>query len=69
MYRELNGMPTTSRLELPKADPWQGQTQHFVDCILNDTTPDPDVSQGVAMMKMLDALYKSAETKREAVIK
>jgi len=69
MYRELNGMPTTSKLELHRGDPWQGQTQHFVDSILNDTTPDPDVTQGVTMMKMLDALYKSGETKREVVIK
>ena len=62
-------MPANARLELPRADAWQGQTQHFVNAILNDTTPDPDVTQGVTMMKMLDALYKSSETKREAVIK
>lgn len=68
LYREMNNILTTTKADLPKRDPWQGEMQHFVDSILNDTTPDPDATQGVTMMKMLDAIYKSAETKREVVI-
>lgn len=69
LYRELNNVLTTTKPDLPQRDPWQGEMQHFVDSILNDTTPDPDATQGVTMMKMLDAIYKSAETKREVVIR
>jgi predicted dehydrogenase len=69
LYRDIHGTATTITPEIPKNDMWQGEMQHFVDSILNDTTPDPDVSQGIQMMKMLDGIYKSAETKKEVVIK
>ncbi len=68
IYKEINGAEASIALTLEKADNWAGQTGHFVDCILNDTTPDPDVTQGVTMMKMLEGLYKSAETGREVEI-
>ena len=61
-------MPYNAKLDVGKGDPWQGEMQHFIDCILNDQTPDPDATQGVTMMKMLDAIYKSAAIKREVVI-
>ncbi|MBV9470226.1 MAG: Gfo/Idh/MocA family oxidoreductase [Abitibacteriaceae bacterium] len=69
LNHEVNNIPTISKPDLPKRDPWQGEMQHFANAILNNTTPDPDATQGVTMMKMLDAIYKSAETKREVVIK
>jgi predicted dehydrogenase len=68
LYRDIHGASTTITPEIPKNDMWQGEMQHFVDSILNDTTPDPDVMQGVQMMKMLEGIYKSAETRREVVI-
>jgi predicted dehydrogenase len=69
IYRELNGALSSTHVHLPEGDAWQGETEHFVDCILNNSTPDPDATQGVTMMKMLDAIYKSAETKKEVAIK
>lgn len=69
LFQEVNNVPSVSKLEIPAGDGWQGEMQHFIDSILNDSTPDPDATQGVWMMKMLEGLYKSAETKREVVIK
>lgn len=69
IFGEKNGTPTTMKPELAKSQEWRGEMQHFIDAIRNDTTPDPDVKQGVQMMKMLDGIYKSAELKREVVIK
>lgn len=69
IYRNVNGAPATSTVELPDGDAFAGETSHFIDCILTNSPPDPDATQGVTMMKMLDAIYKSAETKREVVIK
>lgn len=68
LYREVMGTPTNAKIEIGKGDPWQGEMQHFIDCILKDETPDPDAKQGVQMMKMLDAIYESAASKREVVI-
>jgi predicted dehydrogenase len=69
IYRNVNGAPITQTVDLPDNDAFAGETGHFIDSILNNTAPDPDATQGVTMMKMLDAIYKSAETKREVVIK
>ena len=69
LYRDIAGAEANVALALEQGDAWAGQTGHFVDCILHDKTPDPDFTQGVTMMKMLEGLYKSAETGREVVIK
>jgi predicted dehydrogenase len=69
IYKELNGVSMNGALDIGMGDPWRGQIQHFVDCILQNKTPDPDANQGVQMMKMLDGIYKSAATGKEVVIK
>ena len=69
IYRELQGASVNGKIDIGAGDPWQGEMQHFVDCILQNRTPDPDAVQGVTMMKMLDAIYKSAENGREVLIK
>lgn len=69
LFRDINDVPTITQVDTLKGDAWQNQIQHFVDSVINGTTPDPDVHQGVSMMKMLDAIYKSAATGREVVIK
>lgn len=68
VFLDIAGQPAVANIGQPKNDPWKGQLQHFIDCILEDKTPDPDVKQGVSMMKMLDAIYQSASEKREVVI-
>lgn len=39
--------------------------KHFVDVLLNDATPDFTPIQGLNMIKILSAIYKSAETGEE----
>jgi predicted dehydrogenase len=69
IYRDIDGAEANVSLEMEQTDPWAGQTGHFVESILNNTTPDPDVTQGVTMMKMLEGLYKSAAAGKEVAIK
>jgi len=47
---------------------WQREMEHFLGCIQNNRTPDPDAGQGAVMMGMLDALYQSAREGREVSI-
>jgi predicted dehydrogenase len=68
IFTDVAGYPVVSEAHLPKTDPWRGEMQHFIDCILNDETPDPDARQGVQMMKMLDAIYASAASGSEVKI-
>lgn len=52
----------------PKNPRGLSQFQHFATCILEDKTPISPGEHGVFMMKILDAIYKSSETKREVII-
>lgn len=41
---------------------------HFIDCVQNGTTCRAPAEDGVILMKMIDAIYKSAETGHEVEI-
>ena len=41
---------------------------HFVDCILNGKRVATPAAEGLKMMKIIDALYQSAEEKREVLL-
>lgn len=43
----------------------EGNLRHFVDVVLNGAEPDFVPQQGVNMIKILEAIYKSAETGKE----
>ena len=49
-------------------DAWQREIAHFVHSIQSGVAPQPDAHAGLAMMKMLDALYQSARENREVEI-
>ena len=42
---------------------------HFVDCCLNGTECNASAEDGLEIMKILDAIYESARTGHEVVIK
>ena len=44
------------------------EIDHFIDCITNGTKCINPVEDGVELMKILDAIYKSAQTKKEVLI-
>lgn len=46
----------------------KSQFQHFVDCILSDEQPISTIGQGVAILQMLDAIYRSADSGKSVVI-
>lgn len=42
--------------------------EHFIDCIKNDREPLAPPEQAVDLMKIIDGIYKSAETKKEVML-
>ena len=46
----------------------ESQFKHFIDCILKDKQPISTIDQGVTMLKMLDAIYRSEETGKSVPI-
>ncbi|MEO6906693.1 MAG: Gfo/Idh/MocA family oxidoreductase [Abditibacteriaceae bacterium] len=68
IHTDLNNASVNTTINVSAGDCWTGEMQHFIDSIVNNTAPDPSADQGVVMMKMLEGIYKSAETKREVLI-
>lgn len=49
-------------------DGFAAETRHFADCILEGKECRNPAKHGVKLMKILDAIYKSSEEKKEVVI-
>lgn len=47
---------------------FQAQMDHFIDCILRDKAPAPNGSDGLWVLKVLEAAYRSAQTGEAVVI-
>ncbi|MCX7599654.1 MAG: Gfo/Idh/MocA family oxidoreductase [Armatimonadetes bacterium] len=64
VYLQRFGQPVNEQLIFP-ADPAMGRltaVRHFVDCILTGKQPICPGTDGLRIMKILDAAYKSAKT-------
>ncbi len=47
---------------------FQNEINHFVDCIINNTPCIAPAEDGIMIMKILDAIYKSAQTGHEVIL-
>ena len=65
IYTERHGMQLDITPQPSNTNGMQGETAHFADCCLTGRTPIMDGEQGVALMKMLDGIYKSQATGRD----
>ena len=62
------GDANESPLKLPKLVQYPAMMRHFRACIANGQTPSPSAEEGLAVMQMIDAIYKSAENGKSATI-
>ena len=72
IYTEQNGYLTNVSLNKPTALSFDGlfekEINYFVNSLLNDVSLDSIAEDGVMIMKILDAIYESAKTKKEVQI-
>lgn len=72
MYTEVNGYLADVNLATPTALDFNGlfenEISHFVDCVQNGTDCRAPAEDGVALMRILDAVYESARTGHEVVL-
>ena len=61
LYLEKDGGQFDMKIRHP-APAAANSMHHFVDCIINDIPHMATGEEGVIIMKVLDAIYKSAET-------
>jgi len=55
------GQSKETPLKLPKTIGYAAIARHFHDCISGKTTPQAGTKEGVVLMQMVEAIYKSAE--------
>lgn len=71
-YGEMDGYMTNVHLATQTALEFDGlfdaEINHFVDCIQNDLPCLAPAEDGVAVARILDAIYDSAKTKHETAI-
>ncbi|WP_019908028.1 Gfo/Idh/MocA family protein [Thermoanaerobacter indiensis] len=64
-YYEKNNVFNEMKLVVNKNNPFEEEINHFVDSILNGTVPNSSIEDGVEVVKMLEAIMKSSESKEE----
>lgn len=74
LHSDVNGFMSDSQLlDLDHMKESKGmfkaEMDHFVDCCLNKTKCMSPAEDGVEVMKILDAIYESAKTGHEVIIK
>jgi len=71
LYTQENGVPVNREL-IVEPDPAMGRhaaVEHFVDCLRSGKKPVSPGTDGLRIMKILDAMYKSAESGKAVAIK
>ena len=68
-YTEINGAPVTTRPRVINADSDHYYAMaEFVKCIKEDSAPTASAENGLIIMQVIDAVYRSAEAGREVVM-
>lgn len=68
VYGAEAGVATTMQLATPASFGKEGEIGHFLTCIEQGVVPDASIDDGVQMMRMLDALYRSAAQHQEVAV-
>jgi predicted dehydrogenase len=71
LYRDFNerGEAKETPLKLPKLVLYPAMMRHFRNCITDGQAPSPSAEDGLVVMRMIDAIYKSIETGRSVEVK
>jgi predicted dehydrogenase len=71
LYQHFTGKgeAKATTLKSPKTVNHEALFKHFRQCITTQAEPNPGSRQGVTLMEMIDALYRSAESGKSVAIK
>ncbi len=58
----------TTRRQFPNLDQFAGELVYFSDCVLKDKEPEPSGVEGLADVRIIQAIYESIRTKRAVEI-
>jgi predicted dehydrogenase len=71
LYRKFGpkGEATETAMKLPKVVLYQAMMRHFKECIHGARQPMIGPNEGIALMQMIDAIYKSADSGKSLDLK
>lgn len=69
LYTEVLGEQATVNLRVEEGNPYLEEMREFINCVREGKSPLTEGWKGVTVMKMLTALYRSAEQGREILIR
>ena len=52
----------------PRCNEFGGELAYFADCILNNTDPEPDGREGLADVRIVDAMLESIRTQKPVAL-
>lgn len=64
-FTEVDGKWVETGIECQEANVYLEEMKHFVECIRRNTSPGPLPEHGVIVMRLIDAIYRSASTGNE----
>jgi predicted dehydrogenase len=64
-FTETDGKWVETRIECQEVNVYLEEMKHFVECVKKNTSPDPLPEHGVMVMRLIDAIYRSANTSNE----
>ncbi len=62
IYSEAHGSPVDISPSAPNISGHEAEIAHFIECIVEDKKPLATAEQALDVMKILDGIYRSAET-------
>ncbi len=68
LFGDMAGTPVEIKPSYPQQDGHDMAIEHFVDCIVNDREPMASGEQGIEIVRIIDAIYRAAETAREIAL-
>ncbi len=72
IFGEEGGRPYDLIPRIREGEPWQSyfeELQEFLRCVAQPARSWPQAAQGVRLMQVIDALYESARTRKEIMIR
>jgi predicted dehydrogenase len=64
VYGEMNGVVTDTIAEFPPVNTYRAEIEHFVNCVRNNTQPITTPKEILTVVKIIEGIYRSAETGR-----
>lgn len=68
IYTDMAGSPVDIVPHAPKIGGHEAEVKHFIECIQQGKPPIATAEQGLHILQILDAIYRSADTGHEIVI-